>query len=647
MVIETTLAVDGIVLIIDGREQRFPVAHSDTESPTIGVSHVGAFPAKQVIGDWTKTSHFINSSFVQTSWLGGGQINESQEATDIDRYASIASLETRFANSLTLLPKANKIIGPNTNRVQMLGDLVVSGQRRTYVAYGAEMRRIEGTTLTTPHTLAGIPVHEGAVFRVAGVSKMFIPIPELGYQTWDGTTLSGLITTIKPLNFAVHSRKLWAVDKNGVVWKSLDGTTWISTWEVDPAHIVRGVITYMDRSEAPALHVISDDWVLSLDEGVPAMYETDLFYPPHRMSAASWERWRTDLYVSIGMGLMRYTLGTINAAGLDRDDGVGPEYAGYISQLERSFNDLFAGVTAFTLPSEVEEEFRADYGIEVYLAGRDATCSVMRQNGGGAWHTAAVMPSPGGEITTLMVCSQGDTYRVYWGWNGDLYFQELSLEFDNPKHNPTQQFESFGALVSPWLDFGMSVDRMTLAAIESRIKLASPENVVAIDYQIDNDDATQTWRSLVEITTPGYHVMRVGENGVFPTVQESQTRYDGVGFGRFRYRISMRSTNGKTPDLESLVVTFIKNMRRLRSFEVQIDCSLDDEANEALGMGNEERRRTLQRLIDAETFIPFLYKNEWIMTKMSYANGPEGISVDSTGDLTITLLESWEQPRHA
>lgn len=646
----TTVAEhDAIIIVTDAKlgfvdeEVRLPISNTRDQPPVIGVSHVGAFPQKQVIGDWNQASNQVMSSLVQSSWIGGGQITDSQESSDTDRYHSIASLETRFVRSLTLLPLSTKIVGPNTDRVQMLGDLVVNHVRQTYVAYGVEMRRIEGTNLTTPKTLAAMPSGEGSLFRVGSTNTMFIPLGATGYQTWDGTTLSALQTSIRPINFTIHSRKIWAIDADGVIYNSLNGTTWNTVWQVDPAHIIRSILTYIDRSENPAIHIMTDDALFALDEGVPALYETELTFPPTAHTGVAVEKWRTDLYAAMGLGILRYTLGTINAAGLDRDDSVGLDYSGFVSNLERGFNDMFASIDPFLIPSEIVEEFVAEFGLEVYLSSASASATVMRQNGGGGWHTAWKAPSPGGSVTTLMTCSNGDDYRLYWGWKGDLYFQELSTDFDNPKYNPTQRFEATGELISSWFDMGMSIDRMTLAAINLRVNAADAHNVINLDYQIDSDDTTNTWRALAEIVTPGYHTERAGENGTWPTSQALPTRYDGVGFGRIRYRVRMRSDNGETPDIEAIVISFIKRMRRVRSFEIQVDCSLDDEAGRRYNLSNEQRRQMLQRLIDYEVFIPFLYKQEWIMTKMSFANGPEGVGTDSMGDITITLLESWER----
>ena len=350
-----------------------------------------------------------------------------------------------------MLPYTQAISGPNTLGAQVLGDLVVAGVKKTYVAFGAKLYVLTAAAFPsvavsdTTKTLDAQPATLGTVFRVSGTSKMFIPLGTTGYQTWDGTTLSALVTTIKPINFMVHSRKLWAVDDAGVIWKSLDGTAWTNVWQLDPGPTIRGITQMDDRSDAPAPHVVTDEGVYVLDEGVPALYETELNYAPHPYAGLAFERWRTDLYVSIGMGVQRYTLGTVNAAGLDRDYGVGRNFAGYISTLRRGFNDLFAGVSATVVAGGVTQQVAVDQGLEVYLGGFSPRCSVMRLTGGQAWHTAWLAPSAGGTISDLYVSTANSDYRLMWGWQGKLYIQQLTTAFDNPRDNPNAYFMPAGS----------------------------------------------------------------------------------------------------------------------------------------------------------------------------------------------------------
>ena len=143
---------------------------------------------------------------------------------------------------------------------------------------------------------------------------------------------------------------------------------------------------------------------------------------------------------------------------------------------------------------------------------------------------------------------------------------------------------------------------------------------------------------------PGKQELRLGANGEFPTDQSPKTRYDGVGFSRVRYRLRLESnTINLTPELKAIVMVFIKRMRRLSSFSVKIDCSTQ-EHDGTYGLGNDERRKVLQALIDSEPFIPIMYRDFWVMVKVTSANGPEGTGNDDRGDVFLNFLQAWETP---
>lgn len=629
------------LLYWEGRELRMP--YGPLNQTEIGVTNVGAFPPKQVVGDYEETSHTVLSSLIQNNWAGGGQMRESQETDDIDRYFSIARMETRFPKSLTHLPLTRLVAGPNTEGARILGELVVGGAFHTYAVYGSALCRIaSGVATDTTHDLAGtVGLAPCPIFRVAGVGKMFIPLGSAGYQTWDGSTLSAAITTIKPLNFIVHSRKIWAIDADGIIWKSLDGSAWTNVLQLDPGPLIKGLVLFTDRYDAPTPHVVTDRMVYALDESVPAIYETELNFAPHPYSGEAFAQWRTDLYVAIGLGIQRYSLTTVNAAGLDRDDGVDPSMAGYVSTLCRGFNDLFAGISATVVPGGDPEEFVLDYQPDVYISSASPRCSVMRLTGGQSWHTVWVAPAPGGEVRDLTVSTEGGGYRLLWTWKGNVYYQNLSVGFDNPRDNPTAEFEAEGELISSWFDMSMAINRFALLMAETRINAMAAGDIIAIDYQIDDDDASDTWRHAADLTETGYRKVRTGSLGTFPGNVEL---FSGEECGRWRYRI--HSTRGSdntrhTPDLGSIAFAVLKRMQRTESFDLTIDCS-SPEFNDGWGLSNEERRKLIKRLVSRSTLVPVNFGHEWRAVRFTIANGPEGTGNDRRGDLTVSVIDPIE-----
>lgn len=656
MPLENRTAPDGCAILAVTNHPRHPGVEVEIIVPlgeylgkkTVDVTHVGAFPAKQVFGDWRETSHQVLSSATQTSWAGGGQIREAAESEDLDRFTGIASLETRFPNHLMLLPLTVTVAGPNATGPRVLGDLYVGGDHETYVAFGTALRRVDGAfpdtlSLSGSWTLTDAPVNGAgacAVFPISGERNLFIPQGAgNGYQTFDGTNLDAQVTTIKPIWFMTHSNKLWALDDAGVLWKSLDGVNWTQAIALDPGSLPRGVIPFEDRYDTPAPHIVTDDGVYAVDEGVPALYKTQVRYAPHPYAGLAFETWRTDLYTAIGLGVQRYTQGTVNAAGLDRDDG--PGIIGYISSLRGAFNDLFAGVSPVA-QAGVVEDVTVDQGQEVYVGSVQDTAAVMRLTGGQSWHTAWLAPSPGGTVNDLHVSRGHGDYRLLWGWNGLLHVMRLTTDFDNPKHNPESLFMPGGQLIGAWKDFNMPADRMTLAAIETRAgeDFASGDEY-DIDYQLDDDDVSETWRPLTTVESAGFHRLRLGANGLYP---DGRTRYDGVGFNRYRERITMRrdpAVRTNSPEMKSITEVFRRRMRRVRNFAFVADCS-SPENDAPYGLANDERRKVLQELIESETFVPLLYGKEWVSVQLTIAQGREGTALDSTGDVQISALEAWE-----
>jgi hypothetical protein len=221
----------------EGEIVQMPLAHPQYTPGDVGNSNAGAFPPKQIFGDYNRTSHLILSSFVQQSWAGGGQKDDSQESSDSDRFARLASLETRFPRALTLLPLTHVITGPNQTGARILGDLLVGGNRQTYVSFGLELHRVSGSTSVSVTTLSVNPVARGVVFRGSGAPLLYIPCGSAGYVTFNGTAASAAITTAKPIWLEVHDKRLWSVDIDGVVSKSLDGATWTTVGTVESDHI--------------------------------------------------------------------------------------------------------------------------------------------------------------------------------------------------------------------------------------------------------------------------------------------------------------------------------------------------------------------------------------------------------------------------
>jgi hypothetical protein len=643
-----TINVPYVAMILDldgGGEKvwKFPRALDGPWGELVNVQNIGAWPPKQIIGDFREIDHTLLSSLVQNNWSGGGQITNSQETDDVDRYWSLARMETRFPFSLTHLPLSRSAIGPVAGAPRIVGELVVGGVRKLYASFGPTLQQVSGTTFLGPtHDLTDIPsAGSNPTFTVGGVPKLMIPLGSSGYATFDGNTVQHY-TTIQPTNFCVSSRKLWTIDAQGRIWKSLDGLAWTNLLNIDPGEDVRGCIEYFDRGDVPAMHFITDRMAWALDEAVPAVYTTELNYAPHPYSGLSFEVFRTNLYVSIGLGVQEYNLSTVHAAGIDRDDGLDKSHTGYFSAMTKGFNDLFGGISATVIPGGEDETLLMDFDPQVYISSNSPRCSINRLGGSQSWHTAWMAPTPGGEIKDVFVSTEGGHYRLYWTWLGRLWHQNLSVGFDNPRDNPNAEFEDTGELTSSWFDMNMATNPMTFLMLESSMNDAAAGDVVGLYYQIDHEDQTDVWHHVSDLTAIGDFKDRIGPHGTDP---DGNTLYIGEDFRRLRYQIRSSRADATnithTPDFRKIAISFLKRMSTTESFDVAINCS-NPAFNEQWGLSNKERRQVLRDLVSKGQLTPVLFGDEWRTVRLSTAGAPQAPGKDSRGDVTLNFVDPIE-----
>lgn len=602
----------------------------------VSTSIIGVYPPKQVIGDFTRDSHEMLSAFIQADWSGGGQINDIQESTDVDRYF-FATLEARYPKMLALLPLATKVTGPNTTGARPLADR----SSLTYASFGTTLISYNAAVVaTTIGTLAGTPVNRGVVFRGTGAAtKLFLPYGSTGYETYDGSALSGLLTTTTPVALAKWDDKLYSLEHDGDLRVSIDGTTWTDVTSIDESYTPRHLVPFYDRSESPSLHAITDTAVFELDLGIPSAKQTEVTYPPHPDNGLGAAKWNTDLFTSVGIGITRYTGGIVQpGAGPDRGDSLPAGLAGKIVDLVPSYNALYALLEGVNV-GEFTEDFLEGGGMgdPFFISGTTSVASILLFDGRG-WHAAWVAPQAGGSPTLLHVAAFSDgTHRLWWGWDGDLYYQDLPRTFQNPKINETANYAPSGYLEIGAFDGAMTGVRKIWLSIEIDTLGCSATETVTISYRKDDDPG---WTQLGSaITTNGHHVFRIGEQGTLP---DGAVRHNGIGFEKLAYRLDLiRGTDTKkTPIVESVVISYLKRMGKLKAFQFTVDCTLADAVYK--GKANKTVMEYLESLIDEEVLIPFGHQDDWLMVKVTGVSGADETGTDLRGSRRVSVAEVFE-----
>lgn len=600
----------------------------------IEMSGIGVFPPKEVQNDWTRASHQVLSSFIQSDTTGGAQIRETDEATDASRYY-FGTANTQYPRQVTLARRSEFVDAGAP--VIPLGDYGVS--TFLYVA-GNTLYQMDDSTPTLIGVLAGVPKKTlGVTFRgLAATNRFFISVVG-GYQIWDGITLSGLITDISPVSWQIWNRLLYALLPDGRLMESTTGntTTWIERASVDGSYIPLHLIEFFDRSDEPNLHIITKTAVFAVDIANSKTYRTGLRPPRHPDAGLAACVFRNDLFVSYGISVDQYTGTSIIPQGLDRDYGLPPEYAGRIVSMSDGYNGVYALVEGKQIVTgEPGPDIIDDYDPnQPVLPAPNAPSMIWVFDVNGwhpIWHTTELGEAP----TLITMCNSNDRFRLVWGSGNRLYWQNHSVSLFNPiNRGPDWEFEEESFIEYGELDFAMTGFRKLMIAIEVRARDITATETITVEYSLDDG----IWQELGVINTQPFlrlTRMLLGANGVFP--DGITPRYDGISGNAITYRAFLKrgSDTRKTPILESIGVVFHKYMGTLNGYTMVIDCS---EGNGYNNKSNAEMEQFLHEMIDSPKLIPWYHNGQWRSVRLAGVSGPDDSGTARKGWRNISLLE--------
>lgn len=611
----------------------------DPEDPRVHVSHVGTYPPKQVIGDWTRADHEVLSSWVQSEFVGGGQMEHADEAADQSRFW-FGTLETRHPYQMALPLRTLKHEGEGT--AIPLGDL--NGQ--FYAAFGTTLCRVTATTVVEVAELEQVPMPKPALAFTGHTNqtRLYIPMGSHGYQIFDGATLSSLITEIAPIQFLEWDEKIYGLDADGVLWESLEGEgDWSEKLRVHRDNEVRGMIVFYDKQDNPTPHIISRRAVYGCDMSLGKAYRTELDPPPHHDAGLAAAKWRTDLYVSYGVGVHQYTGQSIIAMGLDRDYGLPRELRGAIVSMAEGYNGLYALVRGSTVPvgGEHVQGLITDAGWhDLYVPPGNARSAVMMWDGFG-WSTVWLSDDTKNAPSSMVISTAPGFERLWWGYGNTLLYQDVHHMYYNPVQRPEEvEYAEEGWLTTATLDFSMAGTKKILHQIELMTRNVTSTETIAVEYRVDSG----SWKPLGTVTVQPEDkrtIFRVGANGTFPDGQTP--RFDGEPFNdlTLRFRFKRGADPSKTPLLESYAVIYHKLMGGLIAFQFSTPLGLPRFAeykNHTAG----EILAFFEECITAEKLVPFLYAGKWRNVRFAGASGDNRDGVLYSGNRIVSLLEVLE-----
>ena len=562
---------------------RFPIA-----GRRVTITKVNTFPPKLTVGDPSRDSEQLASSYIAEDFRGGLLTRRMQDNAPTDRVWE-STLDTRWDRELRLLPYAaptqRPALVPTTAYVAASGEIAAdpanpdggdilwalwfdSATGNVWPCFWNDIAT-DGiwqvaAGMTTPFFTLGAslpPATNATAFREAGKDWLLFPVRQ-GVLFFQSSAL--LIMKYQPQGIAathmtVWDARLWAFNAQtgqfyvcaGGVQAAYDwdGATGANPWVEraalpERAYEVRGLCVYYNARGDPTIHAVSKHGVYAYDAVANRWVETRLTWPRHNTAGAH-TYYQGDLYVAVGQGLFDYNGASVRDVGLGRDYGLSPAQRGDIVQLADVFNWIAAGTDASdpTTPA---------HHAGIYLWDRTG------------WHTLYLSPQTG-ETCRWLAYHNANRPRLWFTLGGQApYFIDFPTQVYNPRDVTTTRYALTGYAITPWADAAWSELDKLFCEERFRVTGCSTFDTVQVDYVI-NDDET-SW----------YPVARVQQDGLVTVPYGTARTNDGrlLRNIRKRYTITRDAAHlTTTPVLHFDASKFLKVLPSAYAYTFTVDTS--------------------------------------------------------------------------
>lgn len=526
---------------------------------------VSVFPQKVVLGDYTKDTKQLTSSWNADDWTGGLGKAKLDPTTDTDRF-DFGTLNNRHKKQLTLQDEvvdAGNVANKNdlvtgcefASKQYLVFDDTVVYWDEAGGALSASVRALAhaGTDATTFRLSSGASAGQTWMFIASG--------DEVDHYTgtvWGRTTSAGNFKYL-----CVWDDKLYAIGTNGRLRYTTDGTTWVDdAWLYLPVGSATGLLEFYTVAGEPTLHVATKQGMYAYDATAGVLRSTKFRVPKYPHNGLGAKEWRGTLYFPAGLDVYAYAITTLAQVGPSKDYGLPAAYKGNLIAVAPSLSWLFAGldVQSAALPTKT-----AIYGTDPLAMGEILTTSVgqglvLYYNGRG-WGVLYEQAEQGKGIKWMGTSTADDKYRLWFGSNAHAYYVEMSQAIRNPLYNPSQRFQASGYLNTGRFDANWAELQKLALSLRLGITSASSTEKVRLYYSIDGNPI---WTQVAEYTSAGV------KEFIFPSAIAGR---QGVTFYDIRFRVEMErgSDATKTPVVEFLALEYLKTQDAQWGYSFTID----------------------------------------------------------------------------
>ena len=591
------------------------------------------YPAKVTIGDTTRDSQARASVISWSDFRGGIGVERMEGSKDVDRsWFSTCSL--RYKRHLVLPAKTNSVSNSDATGESL--DILQEFDGALYGIWSNQkVYKYNSGSDTFTSALDTLPAVATDALEVRMGGTLYLVIAHTGGYTYtsNGTDFTDDTTDTKFL--AWWDEKLWGIDNTGQLWYS----TTIGTEANDaklplPDGHVTDLFVARNASGDPILYAMTKEGLFAHDFANGRFVETQLALPFHNDNGKGSVRWRDSVYIPAGLSIYKYINGSnsavVTVVGPDRDDGLPSDYRGKISKLIGTHNDLIAMVDGTLTPGTVDlfasgesPVIDASTGYSTILGYNEVGWEVRWSAAGtdrGKKITAGFVSDVGGTLTAT------NPYRMYWGFDGKLYYQQLQSDVINPTQVTNYRYEDSvdGIHYTPWFSADqVEVDKLALK-LKAETADCNSNQTVKIEYALDY---VESYTTMGTITSNGITTYTFGSN-------------IGTTFRSIQFKITLATnTIAVSPDLISLTLEYRKKLDTKFGWSVNIDLNKGYKGSTSKSM-----RANILSAIQSNTLLEFTYRDDSSTNRNYYvditnAQGLEETAYDERGTTQLLLTE--------
>ena len=591
------------------------------------------YPAKVTIGDTTRDSQARTSVISWSDFRGGIGVERMEGATDVDRsWFSTCSL--RYKRHLVLPAKTTSVSNSGATGESL--DILQEFSGALYVIWSdKKVYKYESGSDSFGSALDTLPDVATDALEVRMGGTLYLVIAHTGGYTYTSDASSFTDDTTDTKFLAYWNDKLWGIANTGQLWYASSIGTEVNDAKLPlPDGHVTDLFVARNASGNPILYAMTKEGLYAHDSTNALWVETQLALPFHNENGKGTIRWRDSVYIPAGLSIYKYINGTnsavVSVIGPDKDHGLPSDYRGSISKLIGTHNDLIALIDGTLTPSVVDMFATGESAVVNDTTGFSTVLGYNEMGWEVKWASSGT--DQGKKITAGFVSDVGGTltatnpYRLYWGFDGALYYQQLQSDIINPTQVVNYNYEDStdGIHYTPWF----SADQVEVDKLALKLKVETADcnanQTVKVEY---GTDYTETYTAMGTITSNGITTYTFGSSA-------------GTTFRSIQFKITL-ATNTKivSPDMISLTLEYRKKLNTKFGWSVNIDI------NKAYkGSSSKAMRSNILSAIQSNTLLEFTYRDDSSTNRNYYvditnAQGLEETAYDERGTTQLLLTE--------